>query len=49
LKAIPRAGEEVEVSPEIVALLVLIGGAVAAVVFTIVVVVAVDPSDANAR
>jgi len=31
-------------SPEIVALLVLAGGAVAAVVFTIVIVIAVDPS-----
>ncbi len=44
----PRA-EEVELSPEIVALLVLLGGVVAAVVFTLVIVVAVDPSDANPR
>jgi hypothetical protein len=36
-------------SPEIVALLVLLGGVVAAVVFTLVIVVAVDPSDANPR
>jgi hypothetical protein len=36
-------------SAEIVALLVLAGGAVAAVVFTLVIVVAVDPSDANPR
>jgi len=36
-------------SAEIVALLVLIGGIVAAVVFTLVIVVAVDPSDANTR
>jgi len=36
-------------SAEIVALLVLIGGIVAAVVFTIVIVVVVDPSDANPR
>ncbi len=45
----PRAEEEVELSPEIVALLVLLGGVVAAVVFTLVIVVAVDPSDANPR
>ena len=36
-------------SAEIVALLVLIGGIVAAVVFTLVIVVAVNPSDANPR
>ncbi len=36
-------------SPEIVALLILLGGIVAAVVFTLVIVVAVDPSDANSR
>ncbi len=34
-------------SPEIVALLVLLGGVVAAVVFTIVIVLVVDPSDAD--
>ena len=34
-------------SPEIVVLLILLGGIVAAVVFTLVIVVAVDPSDAN--
>ena len=45
----PRAEEEVELSPEIVALLVLLGGVVAAVVFTLVIVVAVDPSDVNPR
>ena len=45
----PRAEEEVELSPEIVALLVLLGGVVAAVVFTLVIIVAVDPSDANPR
>ena len=45
----PRAEEEFELSPEIVALLVLLGGVVAAVVFTLVIVVAVDPSDANPR
>jgi NADH:ubiquinone oxidoreductase subunit 3 (subunit A) len=39
----------VELSPEIVALLILLGGIVAAVVFTLVIVVAVDPSDANPR
>ena len=39
-----RAKEEVELSPEIVALLVLLGGVVAAVVFTILVVVMVDLS-----
>ena len=33
----------------IVALLILLGGIVAAVVFTLVIVVAVDPSDANPR
>ena len=44
----PRA-EEVELSPEIVALLVLLAGVVAAVVFTLVIVVAVDPSDVNPR
>ena len=42
-------GEEVELSSEIVALLVLIGAIVAAVVFTLFIVVAVDPSDANPR
>ena len=36
-------------SPEIVALLILLGGIVAAIVFTLVIVVAVDPSDANSR
>jgi hypothetical protein len=36
-------------SAEIVALLVLAGGAVAAVVFTLVIVVVVDPSDASPR
>jgi hypothetical protein len=36
-------------SAEIVALLVLAGGAVAAVVFTLVIVVAVDPSVPNTR
>lgn len=36
-------------SPEIVALLVLLAGVVAAVVFTLVIVVAVDPSDVNPR
>jgi len=36
-------------SAEIVALLVLAGGAVAAVVFTLVIVVVVGPSDANPR
>jgi hypothetical protein len=36
-------------SAEIVALLVLLGGVVAAVAFTIVVVVAVDPSEASRR
>jgi hypothetical protein len=41
--------EEVELSPEIVALLFLAGGAVAAVVFTIAVVIKVDPSDSNPR
>jgi hypothetical protein len=41
--------EEVGLSPEIVALLVLAGEAVAAVVFTIVIVVAVDPSVPNGR
>ena len=46
----PRAEEEeVELSPEIVALLVLLAGVVAAVVFTLVIVVAVDPSDVNPR
>ena len=45
----PRAEEEVELSPEIVALLILLGGIVAAVVFTLAIVVAVDPSDANPR
>jgi hypothetical protein len=44
-----RAEEEFELSPEIVALLVLLGGVVAAVVFTLVIVVALDPSDANPR
>ncbi len=44
-----RAEEEVELSPEIVALLILLGGIVAAIVFTLVIVVAVDPSDANPR
>ncbi len=36
-------------SAEIVALLVLAGGAVAAVVFTLGIVVVVDPSDASPR
>jgi hypothetical protein len=36
-------------SAEIVALLVLAGGAVTAVVFTLAIVVLVDPSDANTR
>jgi len=36
-------------SSEIVALLVLIGAIVAAVVFTLFIVVAVDPSNANPR
>ena len=36
-------------SAEIVALLILIGAIVAAVVFTLFIVVAVDPSDANPR
>ncbi len=45
----PRAEEEGELSAEIVALLILLGGIVAAVVFTLVIVVAVDPSDANSR
>ncbi len=36
-------------SPEIVALLVLLGGVVAAVVFTVFIVVVVDPSNANPR
>ena len=48
-KVTPRAEEEVELSAEIVALLVLIGGIAAAVVFTLVIVVVVDPSDANPR
>ncbi len=44
----PRAEEEeVELSPEIVALLVLLGAVVAAVVFTVVIVLVVDPSDAD--
>ena len=34
-------------SPEIVALLVLLGGVVAAVAFTLIVVIAVGPSGAN--
>jgi NADH:ubiquinone oxidoreductase subunit 3 (subunit A) len=34
-------------SAEIVALLILVGAIVAAVVFTLVIVVAIDPSDAN--
>ncbi len=42
----PRA-EEVELSPEIVALLFLLGAVVAAVVFTVVIVLVVDPSDAS--
>ena len=45
----PRAEEEVELSPEIVALLVLLGFAAAAVVFTLVFVVVVDRSVANTR
>ena len=36
-------------SPEIVALLVLLAGVVAAVVFTLVIAVAVDPSGVNPR
>jgi NADH:ubiquinone oxidoreductase subunit 3 (subunit A) len=36
-------------SAEIVALLILVGAIVAAVVFTLVIVVAIDPSDANRR
>ena len=36
-------------SPEIVALLVLLGGVIAAVVFTIVIVAAVDLSDTSTR
>ena len=36
-------------SAEIVALLILVGAMVAAIVFTLVIVVAVDPSDANPR
>ena len=36
-------------SAEIVALLILLGAIVAAVVFTLAIVVAVDPSDANRR
>jgi hypothetical protein len=36
-------------SAEIVALLVLAGGAIAAVVFTLVIVVVVDRPDANTR
>lgn len=36
-------------SAEIVALLILVGAIVAAVVFTLFIVVAVDPSDANPR
>jgi hypothetical protein len=36
-------------SAEIVALLILVGSIVAAVVFTLVIVVAIDPSDANRR
>ncbi len=36
-------------SPEIVALLVLLGGVVAAVAFTLIVVVTVDRSVANPR
>ena len=43
----PRAEEEIELSPEIVALLVLLGGVVAAVAFTLIVVIAVGPSGAN--
>ena len=34
---------------EIVALLILVGAIVAAVVFTLLIVVAVDPSDTNPR
>ena len=34
-------------SAEIVALLILVGAMVAAIVFTLVIVIAVDPSDAN--
>ncbi|WP_166176995.1 hypothetical protein [Rubrobacter tropicus] len=36
-------------SPEIVALLVLLGGVVAAVVFTLVIVIVVNPANANTR
>ena len=36
-------------SAEIVALLILVGAIVAAVVFTLVIVIAIDPSDANRR
>ena len=36
-------------SPEIVALLVLLGGVVAAILFTLFIVVAVDPSDGDPR
>jgi hypothetical protein len=39
----------VELSAEIGALLILAGGAVAAVVFTLVIVVAVDPSVPDTR
>ena len=49
-KDIPPCGEEaVELSPEIAALLVLLGFAAAAVVFTLVFVVVVDRSVANTR
>ena len=41
--------EEVGLSAEVVALLVLAGGAVAAVAFTLVVVLVVDRSGANGR
>lgn len=41
--------EEVGLSSEIVALLFLAGGVVAAVVFTLAIVVAVDPVAANTR
>jgi len=41
--------EEVELSPEIVALLVLLGGAAVAVAFTLAVVFVVDRSAGNAQ
>jgi hypothetical protein len=43
------AEEEAELSAEILALLVLIGGMAAAVVFTLVIVVVVDRSVPNTR